>query len=119
MAVHNDFGKQAESDACAFLQENGYTILARNYIFQHAEIDIIACLSDLLVVVEVKARSSVLFGNPETFVSQGKIKLLSKAINQYILETNWEGEVRFDIISVIKEEPKNQITHIEDAFYPF
>ncbi len=31
MAEHNDFGKEAENLAAAFLQGKGYEILARNY----------------------------------------------------------------------------------------
>lgn len=115
MAQHNDFGKQAEDKAAAYLQENGYEILERNFFFQHAEIDIIALKNNVLVVVEVKARSTDFFGNPESFVSPKKIQLLTKAIDHYLQLKNFEFEVRFDIISVVK----NELNHIENAFYYF
>lgn len=115
MAQHNEFGKQAENQAVAYLQENGYEILERNFFFQHAEIDIIALKNNVLVVIEVKARSTDFFGNPESFVNPKKIQLLTKAIDHYSQLKNYDFEIQFDIISVVK----NKLTHIENAFYCF
>lgn len=61
MADHNDFGKMAEDMAADYLQKNGYTIVARNFRFQKAEIDIIAEKDDLIIITEVKARSTDAF----------------------------------------------------------
>lgn len=58
MADHNDLGKLAEDLAVQFLQENGYKILVRNFRYQKAEIDIIAEKDHLIIVTEVKARST-------------------------------------------------------------
>ena len=41
MAEHNDFGKLAEELAEQFLVEKNYKILAKNFRFQKAEVDII------------------------------------------------------------------------------
>jgi putative endonuclease len=41
MAEHNELGKLGEELAVEFLQ-NGYIILATNWTFQKAEVDIIA-----------------------------------------------------------------------------
>jgi len=88
MAEHNDLGKVGEEIAVAYLQENGYTILEQNFVFQKAEIDIIARKGDWLIVVEVKTRTSTDYGNPEDFVDKNKIKLLVKAIDEYVQQTN-------------------------------
>jgi len=61
MADHNDLGKLAEDLAVQFLQENGYKILVRNFRYQKAEIDIIAEKDNLIIVTEVKARSTDFF----------------------------------------------------------
>lgn len=119
MAAHNDFGKEGENDAVNYLLSEGYQILERNYTYAHAEIDIIALKDDILAVVEVKTRTSNLYGEPESFVHQQKINLLVRAINHYIEKKNLEVEVRFDIISIIKNQYQYELKHLEDAFYPF
>ncbi|MGC6524042.1 MAG: YraN family protein [Flavobacteriaceae bacterium] len=47
---------------------NGYHILERNYRYLKAEVDIIAIKNNSLVAIEIKTRSSDLFGAPETFL---------------------------------------------------
>jgi putative endonuclease len=39
-----------------------------------------------------------------------------KAADHYIHDIDWKGNVRFDIISIIKKEA-TELRHIEDAFY--
>lgn len=119
MADHNDLGKQGEATAVAYLRENGYEILEQNFVFQKAEIDIIARKKDWLIVVEVKTRSSIDFGSPEDFVNKKKIKLLVKAIDEYVQQSGLDLEIRFDIIAVVKKNGNFNIEHLEDAFYHF
>ncbi len=120
MADHNELGKLGEALAERYLVRSGYSILARNYVFQKAEIDIIAQKEDdLIVVVEVKTRNSSFFGDPQSFVTPAKIKLLVKAANQFLIEQEREEEVRFDIIAVLKNSTTEEITHFPDAFYFF
>ncbi len=99
--------------------KNGYEVLERNFIFQKAEIDIIAQKEKELIIVEVKTRNSAFFGDPQDFVSNAKIKLLVKAANEYVISNNLDVEVRFDIISVIKNKQTEQLEHFENAFYHF
>lgn len=119
MAEHNDLGKQGEKLAVDFLQKNGYEILETNWIFQKAEIDIIAQKEAVLAIVEVKTRSSIDFGLPQDFVKPKKIQLLLKAVNEYVISNELDVEVRFDIIAVHKDGNEFKIEHIEEAFYYF
>lgn len=120
MADHNDFGKIAEDMAAGHLQKNGYTILARNFRFQKAEIDIIAEKDELIIIVEVKARSTDAFMLPQEAVTKTKIRSIVSAANHYLEEFDKVNEVRFDIISVLPDEYKNlMIDHIVDAFQAF
>lgn len=117
MADHNDFGKIAEDMAADYLQKNGYKVIARNFRFQKAEIDIIAEKDDLTVIVEVKARSTDAFMLPQEAVTKTKIKSIVTAANHYLEEFDKDNEVRFDIISVLPDEKRNLIIdHISDAF---
>jgi putative endonuclease len=120
MASHNDFGKKAEDLAVQFLQKNGYKILVRNFRYQKAEIDIIAEKDNLIIIVEVKARSTDFFILPQEAVTKGKIRLIVTAANHFMEEFNKDQEVRFDIISVLPDEKGNlNIEHITDAFEAF
>lgn len=119
MAAHNELGIEGEKLAVAHLQKTGYEILETNYRFQKAEVDIIAKKGNTLAVIEVKTRTSADFGNPEEFVSAKKIKLLVKAVDNYVNENDLDVEVRFDIIAVLLSKKDITINHLEDAFYHF
>lgn len=111
------FGKLGEDNAAAFLIKNGYEILQRNYRFKKSEVDLICSRNKLMVFVEVKTRSSKAFGNPESFVSQNQQEAIIRAAEEYILERNWEGDIRFDIIAIYKKGTEEELVHFEDAFY--
>lgn len=119
MATHTDLGNKGEQLAVSCLEEKGYEILERNYRFQKAEVDIIAQQENILAVVEVKTRTTADFGNPEDFVKPKKIKLLVKAVDEYVISNDLDVEVRFDIIAILHNQNNITIKHLEDAFYHF
>lgn len=117
MADHNDFGKAAEKLAVDFLEKDGYKILTKNFRFRHAELDIIAEKNNIIVVIEVKARSANAMILPQEAVTKSKIKLIILATDHYLATYNPHKEVRFDIISVQPDESgKFVIEHLPDAF---
>ena len=120
MAKHNELGEIGEEIAVQHLMKHGYSILERNYRYDRAEVDIIAQKDEgVVVVVEVKTRHNDFFGDPESFVTPGKIKQLVKVADAYMTSNNLDAEVRFDIIAVIKNKKVERLKHIEDAFYFF
>lgn len=119
MAAHNDLGSKGEQTAVDFLIQKKYNILERNWRYKKAEIDIIALQNNTLAIVEVKTRSTDYFGNPQDFVNPKKIKLLTEAVNEYVISNNLDVEVRFDIIAIVTQNNKIQIEHLENAFYHF
>ena len=119
MAEHNELGKAGEELAIEFLRNNGYEIRETNWVFQKAELDIIAQKDNILAAVEVKTRTSIEYGLPQDFVKPKKIQLLVKAVNEYVLVNDLNVEVRFDIIAIRKESGSFVIEHFEDAFYHF
>ncbi|MCG2430080.1 YraN family protein [Aequorivita xiaoshiensis] len=120
MANHNELGKIGEEIAAQYLINSGYKILCRNFFFDKAEIDIIAQKEeDTVVIVEVKTRNSDFFGDPQSFVTPGKIKNLVKAANEYIISNELDVEVRFDIIAILKNQKTENLEHFENAFYHF
>lgn len=119
MAQHNILGKQGEEMAVAFLQEKGYEIVARNFRFQKAEVDIIARKEGVLAVVEVKTRSSLDFGDPAQFLKRRQIQHLMSAIDYFVNDHELDVDVRFDIVAIIKNQQGTQVEHMEDAFLLF
>lgn len=119
MAQHNELGKLGEEMAVDFLSKNGYKIVQRNYRYLKAEIDIIAKKDNTLIAVEVKTRSSDYFENPQDAVNPKKIKLLVSAMDNFVTENDLDVEVRFDIVSILKQKNDFNIEHIEDAFLFF
>lgn len=118
MAEHNDLGEKGEELATQFLRDNGYEILARNWRYRNAEIDIIARKGVDLAIVEVKTRATNYFGEPEEFVSRKQQQNLIMASNEYVVSNDLDVDVRFDIISIIINQKQQKVFHIEGAFYP-
>ena len=120
MADHNEFGKLAEELAEQFLVQKNYKILAKNFRYQKAEIDIIAEFENQIIIVEVKARKTDAFMLPQETINKRKIKLIVSAANYFLEENNIDKETRFDAISVLPDESgKLEITHLENAFEAF
>lgn len=110
-------GKEGESLAAQHLEDKGFVILERNYRYKRSEIDLIATRDDWLIFVEVKVRSSAAFGFPESFVDRKKAdKIMEGALN-YLVEKDWKGKVRYDIIAITEHHSGHELVHFEDAFY--
>lgn len=107
-------GSKGENLAAEFLKKKGFEIVCQNYRFKHAEIDLIIKRDDWLIFVEVKTRSSSTFGEPEDFVDDFKSRKIFEAADEYIFSNNWQGHIRFDIVSV-KLGAHAEIVHFEDA----
>ena len=110
-------GRIGEEMALVFLRKKGFKILATNWRFRHLELDIIAKDGDMLVFVEVKMRSTALFGPPEDALSSQKVRHLLNAAEAYIFEKDYQGDSRFDVVSIISPYGKKaELEYFEDAF---
>ncbi|GAF04787.1 YraN family protein [Saccharicrinis fermentans] len=118
MSKHNELGKEGEQAAANYLTDKGYKILEQNWRYKHKEIDLIAQNEELLVIAEIKTRSTEEWEHPEESITKSKIRFLVDATEAYILEHDIDLEVRFDVISVVPENRGWKIDHIEEAFYP-
>ena len=116
MAFHNLLGEEGEKIAVRYLQSKGYIIYEMNWRFGKLEVDIIAEDGRELVFIEVKSRSSEIYGRPEESIDGVKELAILNAAEIYIRDFNLEIEVRFDVISVIINKNKSKIRHIIDAF---
>jgi putative endonuclease len=110
-------GDKAEQIAADYLIHKGYTVLARNWRWQRAELDLVCMDGNSLVIVEVKSRSYNSLGEPEESITPAKEALLLDAARQYAYEINHEWEVRIDIIAILMQEKSYQLRHFIDAIY--
>ena len=94
-------GKIGEDLAVLFLKKHGYKILER---IRGGEIDIIAVDDDTLVYVEVKTRTSQIFGSPEEAVTPRKIKFLIRAAKFYRANRKNLGLPNLERIDVVAIE---------------
>lgn len=117
MRVVNPIAKLGEDLACDYLRKNNYRIIERNFHAKGGEIDIIAVdtleKEPILCFVEVKTRTSALFGSPFEAISYWKLKALKKtAIYYTILHKNLPKSLRIDAVSVLikpNNEPKIEL----------
>lgn len=118
MSRQKTIGKLGEDCAAKFLEAAGYTIVERNFRIRSAEIDIIAQLDNVIVFVEVKARSNIRYGLPSEAVTFRKQKKIIKAADVFLQAENLYGcACRFDVIEIFLEgECVKEINHIENAF---
>lgn len=119
MAEHNELGKTGEQIAAEFLTQKGYAILAQGWRSSYLELDIVATFNNLLVIVEVKTRSNIFHGHPDDTISNKKLRQLYEAADRFIEQKQISLEVRYDLITIFKDENHFKIEHLEDAFYPF
>lgn len=111
-------GKVGEIFAVNFLVKQGFKIIEKNWRFSRmGEIDIIAEDKNTLVFVEVKARSSNLYGNPLESVDEKKFNKIKKLAEIYLNQNsnkNYDG-VRFDLIGILLKE-KPEITYFKGVY---
>jgi len=110
-----EIGTKAEEQAAAYLKEQGYEILDRNYWCRFGEIDIIARNEEYLCFVEVKYRASSRYEAPEGVISAKKVHHICKASECYMQEKRIfpDTPVRYDVVLIVGED----ISLIRDAFF--
>lgn len=113
---HNQrVGKWGEESAAEHLTQKGYKILARNARTPYGEIDIVACLDDMVIFIEVKTRTSNSMGLPEDSITQRKRQHMIACAEHYAAEhkiDHWQ----IDVISIegkLGSTPK--VTYFENA----
>ena len=114
MYLRHEIGKEGENIATKYLENLGYTIIERNFMARQGEIDIIAKDKEEYVFIEVKTRSSNLFGEPIEAVNKPKQKHLINTVKYYIYLNQLENEfIRLDVIEVYLKEKSYRINHIK------
>ena len=86
MPNSHERGLSGESHAAAYLENEGFEILARRWRYGRKEIDLVARRRELVVFVEVKTRSSERFAPIATSVSAAKQRNLVEAASGWLCQ---------------------------------
>lgn len=100
-------GRQAEALAADYLERHGYSILARNHRCQGGEVDLVAWDDGILCFVEVRARRTVVYGDPLETIDRRKIRRVARASADF-LDSSWSGPwppMRFDALGIVLADP--------------
>lgn len=118
MSKHSEIGIKGEQIAEYFLQKKGYIILQKNWKVGKKEVDIIAQMGDIIVIVEVKSRSSMGIAFPEEAVNYKKKLNIKFVANIFMRKHPQYKHLRFDIISVLfHKSGTEEVVHFEEAFH--
>lgn len=95
-------GTTAENLAAEFLRAQGLEILLQNYRRRFGELDIVALDGEVLVIVEVRTRSSEAFGGAAASVDGWKQRKIVRTAQMLLLERKdlARRRARFDVIVV-------------------
>ncbi|MBN1212649.1 MAG: YraN family protein [candidate division Zixibacteria bacterium] len=106
-------GRHYEQKAALFYEQQGFEIIEKNWRTAHKEIDLIVQKDSLLVFVEVKSSTSKKFGHPAERVDRAKIKNLTEAARQFLIDNKIENcDLRFDVVTFSGD----RLEHYPNAF---
>ena len=112
-------GGEVEAAVAALLEENGYSILDRNWTMRGGELDLVAEKEDWLVFAEVRSRRGTSHGGAAESIGPTKRRRVVRAAATWAARAGLldKRSIRFDVFSVqIRAEGRLEIDWIEAAF---
>jgi len=95
-------GRSAEDAATQFLEQQGLEIVLRNYRRRSGELDVVARAGDVLIIAEVRTRSTETFGGAAASIDGWKRHKIIRAATQLLQQRPDLAKlrVRFDVLIV-------------------
>ncbi len=113
VAGRRDLGASGEQRVAEWYRSSGYEVVARNWRCPLGELDLVLRRGELVVVCEVKTRTSTAFGAPVEAVTRAKQARLRRAAARWLEEGPHRARlVRFDVASVLG----GAVEVVEEAF---
>lgn len=114
-------GRAGELAALALLVVKGYRLRHRNWRAPFGELDLVLEHGETIVFVEVKTRSSDLFGGATGAFGRPKRAAVARTAAAYLSRYGlWERPCRFDLVAIdrLGRPPWWRIRHLAGAFAP-
>lgn len=116
--AHFDLGRRGEELAAAYLEQQGYRLVAANVTLPvgrnlrgatvNAELDLVAYDGPTLCFVEVKTRASDWFAPPQVNVNLRKQRQIARAARAYRHMLGLEdSSYRYDVVSIVLPAEKD------------
>lgn len=115
----SQIGDEGEQMAADYLTARGYQILARKFVCQQGEIDIVAQKGEVLIFAEVKNYSEASYHDALDALTPLKIKKVIRAAEVYLWQYQVSDnlEIRFDVVAIDRKQGGvPDLKHIPDAF---
>lgn len=111
-------GKQAEDEACRFLESKNMRLLQPNYRCYFGEIDLIMLDREDIVFVEVRSKSRTDYGSASESINHNKKIKLVKTATHFLQMKKWVDKVnsRFDVIAIHFIDGKRELEWFKNAF---
>lgn len=119
MDPRGETARIGERNVAALLEGRGFVVLATNVRVGRLELDVIARRKSLVVVCEVRTRTSEAFGSPVETIGAAKIANVRRAAAAWIRARPdlRRATLRFDAAGVIlHRDGRTTIEYFEDAF---
>ncbi len=112
-------GRAGERRARWFYRLRGYRIAGSNVRLHSGEIDIVARRGRLIVIAEVKTRSSMAHGQGYEAVDRDKrLRLIRLGDELLAREEGRDVMLRYDVLSLFWNGRRFIVSHFPDAFRP-
>lgn len=116
-------GKLGEDAACAYLEQQGHSIIDRNCRRGHLEIDIVSVDREGIHFIEVKSRVAPVSARPEENVTRTKQDRIARAALRYLHTSkdprlHADMEVSFDVVAVTFDKDDTIVDWFPNAWIP-
>ena len=102
-AIKQALGAYGETLAARSLVEQGMVLLDRNWRCDQGEIDLVLRDGDVLVVCEVKTRSSNRYGTPHEAVTDVKVARLRRLATRWLESRGVTvRDIRIDLVGIVR-----------------
>jgi putative endonuclease len=112
---HLRTGERGEALAARYLEDQGLVVLSRNWRCPEGELDLVLTDGDILIVCEVKTRTSDKYGTPAEAVLDTQAGRIRRGARRWRVHHHVAHvETRYDIVSIEwspGETPR--ITHLK------
>jgi putative endonuclease len=114
--TRQQLGRLGEELTSEYLRDCGWTIIQERFRVQRGEIDLVCRDGEVLVFVEVRARTSNEFGDGLESIHPKKVWRMSRVAQAYLHQYNWKGEFRIDVVALMMSVAGQvlDIHHISD-----